>query len=342
MPRVYFKPVKSHSGVEVVNGASREVLTKLIEEENISLEKFIPLKVHMGEKGNRTYIKPENFNSIIDYMEEKKINSSFIETNVLYRGQRMTREAHVKTGKEHGFTRIPIVIADGENGEDFKNVIINKKHFKKCKIAKKIADVNQLIVLSHFKGHILAGFGGAVKQLAMGCAARGGKLDQHANSKPIIIPFMCRTCGVCRTHCPVDAITIKKWAEIDKDICIGCSSCQAVCPHNAITSNWFQTFSMSFNERLAEYALAAAKDKNNIYVSFALDITAGCDCEGHPMIPINGDIGIFASTDPIAIDKACLDKLRPDVKLLFWRGIRTLTYGEKIGLGSKNYDLVNL
>jgi uncharacterized Fe-S center protein len=318
------------------------VLIKLIDEENISLEEFIPLKVHMGEKGNRTYIKPENFNGIIDYLEERKISSAFMETNVLYRGQRMTKKSHIKTGKEHGFTRIPIIIADGERGEDFRNITINKKHFKKCKIAGKIADLNQIIVLSHFKGHVLAGFGGAVKQLAMGCAARGGKLDQHANSKPIVIPFMCRRCSVCRINCPVNAITIKKWAKINKDICIGCSSCQAICPHNAITSNWLQTFSMSFNERLAEYALAAAKDKNNIYISFALGITAGCDCEGHPMIPITGDIGIFASKDPIAIDKACLDKLRPDVKLLFGRGIRTLTYGEKIGLGSKKYELINL
>lgn len=328
--------------MDKVSKTAEKILDRIIREENISLEDFVPLKVHFGEKGNKTYIHPENFNGIIDYLEQNNKKTAFIETNALYKGQRMTRENHTKIAKEHGFTRVPVIIADGERGEDFENIEINKKHFKNCKIGKKIADLNQIIVLSHFKGHTLAGFGGAVKQLAMGCAARGGKLAQHANSKPIIIPFKCRACGACKANCPVSAITIKKWAKIDKDVCIGCSSCQTICKHKAITSNWLQSLSMSFNERMAEYAFAAARGKNNIYITFALNITAGCDCEGHSMIPIMRDIGIFASTDPIAIDRACLDKLRVDVKAIFWRGIKTLKYGEKIGLGSMKYELIDI
>jgi uncharacterized protein len=340
--KVYFKHVKPHSTTDEINRCSKELLRKIVDEEKLSLEKFVPLKVHFGEEGNKTYIHPENFNGIIDYLKENNVDSVFIETNALYRGQRTIKENHVKLAKKHGFTRLPVVIADGERGENFELITINKKHFKQCKIGKGIADTKQIIVLSHFKGHTLAGFGGAVKQLAMGCAARGGKLDQHANSKPIIIPFMCKSCGVCKANCPVDAITIKNRAKIDKDRCIGCSSCQALCPHNAITSNWLQSLSRSFNERLAEYAFAASKDKKNIYINFALNITAGCDCEGHSMHPITRDIGIFASTDPVAIDKACLDKLNTPVKLAFSRGIKTLNYGEKIGLGSKKYDLISL
>lgn len=342
MSNVYFKPVKSHSSPCEVSKISKEVLEELLKGEKLNLESQVPLKVHFGEKGNRTYVRPESFDGIIDLLEDRRIKSCFIETNALYRGQRTVKENHIKLAESHGFTRLPVVIADGERGEKFELVDIGKKHFKQCKIGKIIAESKQIIVLSHFKGHALAGFGGAVKQLAMGCAARGGKLDQHANSKPIIVPFMCRTCGTCSKNCPVDAITIKRTAKINKNKCIGCSSCQALCPYHAITSNWFKSLSASFNERLAEYALGSSINKKNIYINFAVNITAGCDCEGHKMMPVTGDIGIFGSTDPVAVDKACLDKLNLGVRLFFLRGVKTLNYGEKIGLGSMEYKLVTL
>jgi len=315
-----------------------------VEEENITLQPSIPLKVHVGEKGNKTFIEPKNFDGIIDYLEERKIRTVFIETNVLYRGQRNTMESHVKLAKEHGFTRVPFVIGDGEYGEDYVLVEINQKNFTHCKIAKAIAEEKQLIVLSHFKGHTLAGFGGAIKQLAMGCASKGGKLAQHSDSIPKINTIKCKACKVCAANCPKGAILVGRKAKINKNKCVGCAACMAACPYKAIFSNWMASFvPKKFEEKLAEYAYAAAKGKENIYITFALNITRSCDCIGHSMHPIAKDIGVFASTDPVAIDQACLDMLdKMENRKVFRKGRYMLHYAENIGLGSRAYELVEL
>lgn len=343
MSKVYFKPIESYNDTENISKTAVELLDKIIQEEGISLEKYIPIKVHFGEKGNKTYIQSRNYEGIIEYLKDKNVDSAFIETNVLYRGERTTKENHVKLALEHGFTQLPIVIADGENGGDYIPVGINKKHFNECKIGKDIAKQRQIIVCSHFKGHALAGFGGAIKQLAMGCASRGGKLDQHSTSIPKISSLKCKSCNACVKNCPEKAIILSSKAKIEKDKCIGCASCMAVCSHNAISTNWLGSLSKSFNEKLAEYAYAAHKNKNNIYITFAFNITRGCDCEGHSMKPFVEDLGILASIDPVAIDKACLDLLdkRRGSKLIS-RGRYTLKYAEEIGLGSQKYELVEL
>jgi uncharacterized Fe-S center protein len=126
-------------------------------------------------------------------------------------------------------------------------------------------------------------------------------------------------------------------------MCVGCAACIAICPHNAISNSWIQSLFSSFSERLAEYALAAQQGKNNIYITFAFNITRGCDCEGRNMKPIIDDIGIFASLDPVAIDKACLDMAdKLNNRMVFKRGRKTLEYAEKIGLGTQNYELTEL
>lgn len=343
MVKVFFKAINSYNDTENISKVATELLDKIVKTQNISLEKYAPLKVHFGEKGNKTFISSKNYSGIINYLKTNNTESAFIETNVLYRGERTTKINHIKLAKDHGFTDLPIVIADGEHGEDYELVEINKNHFRQCKIAKKIANQNQIIVLSHFKGHALAGFGGAIKQLAMGCASRGGKLDQHANSIPKVSYLKCKSCNACVNNCPEAAIILSSKAKIIKDKCIGCASCMAICPHNAISTNWLGSLSSSFNERLAEYAYAAQKNKNNIYITFAFNITRGCDCEGHSMKPFVDDLGIFASTDPVAIDKACLDVLdkRKGGKV-FLRGRHTLEYAERIGLGSTTYDLIEI
>ena len=343
MRKVYFKAINSYSKTEEVSNAARELLKVMVTEENITLEKFMPLKVHFGEKGNNTFIGSENFSGIINYLKERNVESAFIETNVLYRGERTTKEKHLKLAEEHGFTQIPVIIADGEYGEDFEEIEINKNNFDKCKIGKEIANKKQLIVISHFKGHILAGFGGAIKQLAMGFASRGGKLAQHANTIPRISYLKCKACNACAKKCPENAITVSKKAKIDKNKCVGCASCMAVCPYGAISNSWIGSISKSFKERLAEYAYAAAKDKNHIYITFAFNITRNCDCEGHNMKPIVDDVGVFASMDPVAIDRACLDIIdKNNGKTVFKRGRYTLDYAEKIGLGSNKYELVEI
>lgn len=340
MSKVYFKAIDSYSKTEEINAAAVELLRIIEEKENTKLNKYVPLKVHLGEKGNTTFIHPRNFDGIIDYLKQKDIDTVFIETNVLYKGQRNTVTNHLKVAEEHGFTKVPVIIADGEAGEEYELIEINKKNFDKCKIARAIAVEEQLIVLSHFKGHALAGYGGAIKQLGMGFASKGGKLAQHANSIPKISSLKCKACKACAMKCPENAIIVDKKAKIDKNKCVGCASCMASCPHNAISNSWLASLSKSFNERLAEYAYAAAKDKRHIYISFAFNITKNCDCEGHPMKIIAKDLGVFASTDPVAIDQACLDVLdKNEGRIVFKRGRYTLQYAEKIGLGSRSYEL---
>jgi uncharacterized Fe-S center protein len=342
MAKVYFKQVASYSKTDEVNKAARDVLEKVVEEENIDLNSRVPFKVHFGEKGNITFIAAKNYNGMIGYLKEKGKDSCFIETNALYSGDRMTATQHKALAKDHGFVQLEVIIADGEKGEAYTEVEIHKKHFKSCKIGKAIAEEKQLIIASHFKGHMLAGFGGAIKQLGMGCASRPGKLDQHANSKPHLDVSKCKKCLSCVSHCPQEAIEIGDTSKVDADKCIGCAMCIAACPHEAMTINWFSTKPEVFREKLAEYAFAAQKGKNNIYVSFALNMTDECDCFGVEMKPIVSDLGVFASTDPVAIDKACFDMLNKREGKKIFGGDDIFGYSEEIKLGTTKYELIKI
>ena len=340
--------MNSITKVNEVKEITKELLDIIISKEDIQLENRIPLKVHFGEKGNITYIKPENFEGVIDFLKEKNIETSFIETSTLYGGQRYKKDLHIKIAKEHGFTQIPIIIADGEQGESFAEVEINKKNFKSCKIGKAFLDYNQLIVLAHFKGHMFAGFGGAIKQLSMGHAAKGGKLAMHMGIKPKISNRKCKKCNLCETRCNENAITIEKDGKsfIDHEKCVGCGACFAICPHKAISIISIKSIlrvigiGNPFKEKLVEHAYAAAKDKKNIYINFAMNITSKCDCEPKKLKIIMDDIGIFISTDPVAIDKACYDLVEEKGKK--FRGFKQFAYAEKIGLGSTKYELIEV
>lgn len=346
MSNVYYKKVNSQTSIEEIQGITKELLAGIIEKEGVTLEKSIPLKVHFGEKGNKTYVKSENFVGIIDFLKEKGIESSYIETSVLYGGERFKKELHLKVAEDHGFTQVPVIIADGDEGEKFVDVEINKKHFQKCKLGIEFGNYNQIIVLAHFKGHMIAGFGGAIKQLAMGCASKGGKLAMHMGIKPRIVNRKCKKCHLCETRCNENAITIGEKSFIDHDKCVGCGACVSICPHKAVTimspkGLYTAVFrSSDFKEKLVEYALAAHKDKKNIYFNFAMNITPGCDCEPRKMKPLMDDIGIFISTDPVAIDKACYDLVKENGKK--FRGFKQFAYAESIGLGTTNYNLIAL
>lgn len=342
MPTVYLKRFEGDPTPGVVQRLSRELLDAMVSAESIGLEKEIPLKVHFGEKGNKTYLRPESYDGVIDWLEERSIKTSFIETTVLYGGQRCRKDLHLELAREHGFTRIPVIIADGESGEHFTEVQIDKKHFASCKIGGEFAKYSQLIVLSHFKGHMLAGFGGALKQLSMGHASKGGKLAMHFGIKPRIKRRKCKKCSVCRDRCAEGAIIIGDDPHIDYSKCVGCGACVANCPNKAVTvisarGIWRAAFGNRLPEKIAEYAYAGQKGKRNLYLNFLMSITRGCDCEARKMSPVVGDIGILASTDPVAIDKASHDLVRRAGKKL--RGHSTFAYAEKIGLGSADYVL---
>ena len=346
MSKVYFIPIESYAETKKISESAKKLL-KVIQEENNTLDfnKKIPIKVHFGEEKNITFIEPKNFEGIIEYLKEKKADCFYVETNVLYRGKRTKREDHLKVAKEHGFVQLPIVIADGEIGEEYELVNIKGvgKHFKDAKIGKEIAKQEQMLVLAHFKGHVTAGFGAAIKQLSMGCAARGGKLAMHAQSKPILNPLECKKCHTCVKNCPADACIIDTLIpHIDYAKCIGCAKCIAVCPFGAVHINWASTLPTEFYEKLVEYAYAAQKGKKVIYLNFVFNITKDCDCSGEKQIPIAKDIGILASIDPVAIDKASLDLVRKKEGKKMFGGDHTFDYAEKIGLGSKTYELIKV
>ena len=345
---VYFGAVCEGATTSDVQRISRALLARLLEDEGIELVGKVPLKVHFGEKKNITFIRPENFDGVIDLLEEKGVETCFTETTVVYGGQRFRRDLHLKTAAEHGFTRIPVEIADGECGEDFIEVPIETgKHFESCKIARGIREHDQMLVLTHFKGHKLSGFGGAIKQLSMGCASKGGKLAMHMGIKPRIINRKCRKCHRCEPRCNEDAITIRDEGRsfIDHVKCVGCGACVSICPSRAISllslAGILRLFRVGeFREKLAEYAVAAQKGRHWIYLNFALNITRGCDCEPWKMKPLIPDIGVFASTDPVAIDKACFDMARKHGRK--FRGSNTFGYAEQIGLGSADYTMLEV
>jgi len=317
-----------------------ELLIKIEEETGHQFDREIGIKVHFGEKGNKTHIPPQCYDEIINYLKSQGVAPYYIETNVLYRGARTTSESHIKTAISHGFTQIPIIIADGEIGTDYLEVEINKEYVQKCKIGKGYEKFRQYIVMSHFKGHVQAGFGGAIKQLGMGFAARGGKLEQHSGISPVVSAKKCIACGICVKKCDFDAILMEKTAVINKEKCAGCAGCIAVCPQGAIRNTWGGSH---FNEKLSEYAYGAALNKDMIYISFIYNVTEDCDCNGMPMKIVAGNIGVLASRDPVALDTACLDLVQKYTgEKLFENGRQTLYHAEKIGLGTMNYQLVQL
>jgi len=310
---VYFAPITSQLTNVQISKMAVSLFSNFIEREKIKLESEIPLKVHSGEPGNVTYLKPELFNGIIDFLDNKKIKTFFTETNTAS-GPRSTQKSHQTIAKEHGFTRIPFVIGDGQTGFGHRKIAIpNGKHFKTCMIAKLLDKYQQVIVLTHFKGHVMSGFGGALKMLGIGFASGRGKVDVHSK---IELP---------------DHETIQ-WDKVSHRDEYG----------KMIWNPEFLFYGKDFNQRMAEYALAASLGKKHIYMSYAIDITENCDCDSKHMIPVYADLGIFISLDPLALDKAVYDMLNKRENRKTFEGDDIFLYAEKIGVGSTNYSLVQL
>jgi uncharacterized protein len=290
------------------------------------------------------------------------------DTNTLYSGSRHNAVDHLTTAIEHGFdysvVRAPLIISDGLKSQNISEVEIEQKQFKSVKIASDIAAADSMIVMSHFKGHIVAGFGGAVKNLAMGCAPATGKKDQHFRTSPHVVEEKCIACGKCVEVCPVGAASILGEASmIDPNICISCGQCMEACPVNAIDIDWEHDIP-EFLECLVEYACGAVKGKEDRvgYINFLIKITPDCDCVPWSDAPIVPDIGILASKDPVALDQASYDLVNRQKGLVSsslrcnhekgadkFRGVwpmidgtYQLEYGEKIGLGSRDYELVEI
>lgn len=353
--KVYFISVNDLDDMEVV----KSKLTRLLDESNIfdflCEDDTVAIKLHFGEEGNTGYVKPEYVRVVANRIAEKRAIPILTDTNTLYRGRRMSQESHIQLAYEHGFTKeiagAEVFIADGHKGEETEDIRIDQRFIKVAKIASFFHRANAIIGIAHFKGHLLIGFAGTLKNLGMGCASREGKLAQHSDVAPFVKIKNCRGCGECEKVCPSQAITIvNKKSHINNLKCIGCASCIAACPYEAIDVNW-ESGAGNIQEKMVEYAKAVlmGKEKRAAFINFAVKITKECDCLAKDAPKISPDIGIFASKDPVGIDKASMDLvIRTCSKDIFKKahpernGFKQLHYASEIGLGNLDYELIRL
>jgi uncharacterized Fe-S center protein len=333
---------------------------------------LVAVKLHFGEAGNTGYIRPQFVRRVVDRLKDIGAKPFLTDTNTLYVGSRTEACTHLVTAFENGFTRevvgAPVIIADGLRGSNTVPVEVEGKNISIAHIAADIRNADGLVVLSHFKGHELSGFGGAIKNTGMGCAAREGKLEQHSNISPKVKEKACVGCGDCVLRCRGRAITVRgegdeAKARIDPEKCVGCAECILTCPRGAIRIQWNESVPV-FMEKLVEYAAAVLRTKRTgtLFMTFVTDVTPLCDCTPFSDRSIIPDMGILASTDMVAIDQAAVDmansapgnptsslktamepgedKIRALFPHIDW-GYQ-LDYAEKMGLGSRKYDLVPL
>ncbi|RLB11986.1 MAG: 4Fe-4S ferredoxin [Deltaproteobacteria bacterium] len=328
---------------------------------------LVAVKLHFGEKGNSAFIRPIYIKRIVDYITSFECNPFLTDANTLYAGTRSDSVSHIRTAIENGFAyavvNAPIIIADGLRGGVHYEIDIDGDFIKKAYIAREIIDADVFLSVAHFKGHELSGFGGAIKNTGMGCASRKGKLDQHSDLKPKVKRRKCKACGECVKHCAQGAISIDKKSKIDPEKCVGCCECILICPYGAIEVQWDMD-AVKFQKKMAEYTKAVLKSKEGraFFINFLTTISPACDCYGHNDAPIVPDIGILASTDPVAIDQACVDLVNKQpiapASVLARKKIETkdkfraiypqvdwkiqLEHAEKMGLGTRQYKLIRI
>lgn len=316
---------------------------------------FVAIKLHVGEIKNTTHIVPEVAQALIQKAWSKEAFPFCTETSTLYKCERENAVKHILHAVRHGFSiekiGAPFIMADGLTGDAEIEIAIDGELNKSVMVAREARMADCLFIVSHPTGHIVTGFGGAIKNLGMGLTSRKGKLRQHSTMKPEIDRGKCVMCGKCIRWCPVKAITsIDNKAKIDPDICIGCGECLAVCQFHAVRFNW-GTDSVNLQKQIAEHALGVVKDKTEdfFYFNVAINMTTECDCMNMAQKKAIPDMGILASRDPVAIDTATMDltgKNRDmdlgEMALGPGAGRIQLEHGEKIGLGTREYRLIEV
>ena len=309
---------------------TRFVLDKILD--NINSGDKVGVKVHVGEAHNTHYLRPDYVREVVKAIKSKGGIPSLIETQGIGNnidelkigedysiciGHRKQTEDHKKIAELHGYSELitgaPLKFIDGEEGYDREVVKIDGVHFKEVSVAKNLFDYDKLVIVSHFKGHPQAGFGGALKQLGIGCVAKRNKFLAHFDSLFIVNTKKCDL-SLCKQECidacPVNAIKIEEEkAIINESICYGCFRCLLECPiKRAIRAPRMRNFG-DFVERFVDNVVGVLKfGREKIrYINFAFDSPAMCDCVSNASVPVIPDLGIFGSDDPVAVDKACVD-----------------------------------
>jgi uncharacterized Fe-S center protein len=320
--------------------------------EHIKSSNFLALKIHFGEKGNTGYISPNFIKQIVKIARDKTAFPFLTDSNTLYVGKRADAYHHLIIANKHGFSidncDCPVIIADGLRGNTQETIRVDLKHFKEVFIGREIALADKYIFLNHFKGHEMTGFGGALKNIGMGCGSRAGKYAMHNNSKPAFCIDKCIACGICIKYCAQQALSIiNKKIFVDMNKCSGCGQCMVNCPQKVFSNNWNEG-SKIVQEKIVEYAYGVMKGKQSSNVNFLNHISKYCDCFGSiKNEPLIEDIGIVASIDPVAADQASYDLVNEAFGGDFFKTIHPdidataqLEYAQEIGLGNREYELV--
>lgn len=340
--------------------------------ETINFEgRFVAIKVHFGEPGNLSFIRPNFARVVVDVIRAKGGKPFLTDCNTLYPGRRKNALEHLDAAAENGFSTASVgcqnIIADGLKGLDEKLVpLTGTKYIKEAKIGQAIMDADIVISLNHFKGHEMTGFGGAMKNIGMGSGSRAGKMEQHHEGKPRVNQSRCRACRQCIKQCAHGAISYneKNIARIDHNRCVGCGRCIGACNFDAIETTGGNSAEV-LSEKIAEYALAVLQNRPNFHINLVMQVSPNCDCHHENDMPIIPDVGMFASFDPVALDQACADACNKQIVIpgsqladnLAKGGVYrdhfhgsapstdwtiTLNHAEAIGIGTRQYELITV
>lgn len=368
--KVYFTNLHATSKMNLLQKLERLAIKAGIEQIDFK-DKFTAIKIHFGEPGNLAFLRPNYAKVIVDLVKRLGGKVFLTDCNTLYVGRRKDALEHLEAAYENGYnpftTGCQIIIGDGLKGTDEAYVPVPcGDYVKEAKIGRAIMDADIVISLTHFKGHELTGFGGALKNIGMGCGSRAGKMEMHSDGKPRVKADACVGCGACAKICAQSAIAVTdKKAKIDHNKCVGCGRCIGTCPCNAIVAAWDESNDV-LNKKMAEYAWAVLNGRPHFHISLVMDVSPFCDCHAENDIPIIPDIGMFASFDPVALDMACVDMVNkaPVISGSYlaeqlqkqtddssqhdhfctthpetnWQSC--LEHAEKIGLGTQRYELV--
>lgn len=366
--KVYFTDMRTRPGRNMYDKLNQVIRKAGIEEMDLK-NKLVAIKIHFGEPGNLAYIRPNYAARIVEKVKELGGKPFLTDCNTLYYGKRANAVDHLETAMINGFNRIAVgcdvIIADGLTGTDSQEIPINLEYVENAIIGSVIADADVLISVNHFKGHEQTGFGGALKNIGMGCGSRKGKMEMHSASKPKIREEKCVSCGMCIRKCPQKAIAYNDdlVAQIDYEKCIGCGQCVASCHYGAASAIYNQSVEI-LNKKIAEYVYAVLKDKQHFHINLMMNISPDCDCWDSNDQAISPDVGIAASTDPVAIDRACVDLVNATVGIanskltdkgsykegqdkfvhvhpdVHWKDC--LQHAEEINVGTQNYKLIKV